>query len=186
VWLERWIPIKVYHPKVDELRSACYEFTRGYAASPALGKLLVIYGGSGNGKTTVARCVHRWASRIGINLPLVLTGHATQTKTPDSFFCHWPTIVDNFKKGDWDIDDAFSHCLTVIDDIGAEHDPSTIGRQKLYSLLEHRVRKWTIVTTNYGPAVWENKFETRIADRLFRNATHIDMSEVPSYSATQL
>jgi DNA replication protein DnaC len=176
----------VYHPTVNELRNQCYEFTRAYCASPALGKLLVIYGGSGNGKTTAAKKIHQWADRMGINLPTVAAGRGTQMKTADSYFCHWPTVVDGFKQGDWDLEDCYSYSLVVIDDIGAEHDPSEIGRQKLYSILERRARKWTIVTSNFGPDLWKTKFEIRIADRLFRNATHVDMSEVPSFSATQL
>lgn len=143
----------------------------------------MIYGGSGNGKTKAAKKIHAWASRIAITLPVVDAGRGTQMKTPDSFFCHWPTVVDGFKQGDWDLEDCYSNCLVVIDDIGAEHDPSEVGRQKLYSILERRARMWTIVTTNFSPELWKEKFENRIADRLFRNSVHVDMSEVPSFSA---
>lgn len=155
-----------------------------YRHSPALGRRIVVYGGSGNGKTHVGKKIVRWANLVATNLPVVSTGHGTQMKTPDAIFCHWPTVVDNFKSGDWDLEDFFNCSLLVIDDPGAEHDPSEVGRSKLYRLLEHRERKWTYISTNFGPDKWKQKFEFRIADRLFRNATHVDMSDCPSYAAS--
>jgi len=100
-------------------------------------------------------------------------------------FAHWPKIVDNFKLDEWAIIEDFEEAsLLILDDIGAEHDPSKIGAEKLYILLNQREWKWNIVTTNVVPGQWGEKFDRRIASRLFRNAEHIDLSRVPDYSTT--
>jgi DNA replication protein DnaC len=92
--------------------------------------------------------------------------------------------VDAFKRDQWGvIDEACEQSLLVLDDIGAEHDPSGIGREKLYYILERRAQKWTVLTTNCPPLEWETKFESRIASRFLRNCISVDLSEVPDYGS---
>lgn len=114
-------------------------------------------------------------------IPLVTC--ESNSKIADAVFAHWPTVVDGFKTGQWDLTDLFNASLLVIDDIGAEHDPSKVGIEKLYMLLERRAAMWTIITTNIVPDLWEQRFERRIADRFFRNFYHIDLTDVPSFCA---
>ena len=91
-------------------------------------------------------------------------------------------MIDGFKRGEWDvIEESVDLALLVLDDIGAEHDPSGIGKEKLYYLLERRECKFTVLTTNVPPSQWELKFERRIASRFLRNCTVIDLSDVPDY-----
>lgn len=172
-----------HHPDITCLENEVYELVRGYRQNPAHGRRIVIYGGVGNGKTHCGKRLVRWANRAAMNLPLV-RGDGAGGRLACALVIHWPTVVDDFKKGNWDLDDALEADLLVIDDIGAEHDPSSIGREKLYQLLERREGKWDFITTNIVPDEWETKFEFRIADRLFRNATHVDFTRVPSYSAS--
>ena len=73
--------------------------------------------------------------------------------------------------------------LLVIDDIGAEYDPSKIATEKLYLLLEHRERKWMVLTTNVPPEKWEEKFERRISSRLLRNSHIVALDKVPDYNS---
>lgn len=172
-----------HHPDILCLENEVYELVRGYRASPSRGRRVVVYGGVGNGKTHCGKRITRWANRAAMNIPLV-SGDGAGGRLSCAVLIHWPTVVDDFKKGAWDMQDAEEADLLVIDDIGAEHDPSNIGKEKLYQLLERRDGKWDFITTNIVPDEWKEKFELRIADRLFRNATHVDFTRVPSYSAS--
>jgi DNA replication protein DnaC len=157
-----------------------YQFCSEYAKNPRRGRRLVIFGENGSGKSHAVKAINFWANRIAMQIPLV--DAEAGIRLADSCLVAWPRIVDDFKNGQWDLEDLFNSALLIVDDIGAEHDPSRVGIEKLYLLLERRAQKWTILTTNISPANWETKFERRIADRLFRNCQHIDLSEVPSYS----
>jgi DNA replication protein DnaC len=75
--------------------------------------------------------------------------------------------------------------MAIIDDIGAEHDPSGYGREQLYLILSRREFRWNIITTNLNPSGWHERIERRIASRLYRNADHLDMSNVPDFSTVQ-
>lgn len=179
-WLDKWLRIKAHHPQLEQLEESVYRFCCDYARSPRRGRRIVIFGENGSGKSHAAKAVNHWANRIAMQIPLV--DAETGVRLADSSLVNWPRIVDGFKNGQWDLEDLFDAALLIIDDIGAEHDPSRVGIEKLYLLLERRAQKWTILTTNIPPMNWESKFERRIADRLFRNCEHIDLTEVPSYS----
>jgi DNA replication protein DnaC len=141
----------------------------------------LIYGENGTGKSHASKAVYYWANRIAMNIPLI--DAETGVRTADAIMVNWPTVVDGFKRNDWDLDDLYNCALLVIDDIGAEHDPSRVGIEKLYTLLERRINRWTLITTNVSPDQWEFKFERRIADRLCRNCQHVDLSQVPSFAS---
>jgi DNA replication protein DnaC len=92
-------------------------------------------------------------------------------------------VVDDFKGGDYSVlGDMFEVDLLVIDDIGAEHDPSKSGVNKLCQILSRRETKFTVITSNISPAHWPERFDTRIADRLLRNSEVIELWSVPSYA----
>lgn len=180
-WQDKWLSMVETHPQVAEARNRLFKVCQDYSLKPERGRTVVIYGENGCGKTHLARCVSYWASRIAIKLPLV--NASTGVALASVCFCNWPAIVDGFKRDCWEVIDDLEACsLMVLDDIGAEHDPSRIGVEKLYYLLNRREWKWNILTTNIGQSAWEDKFERRIASRLNRNAEHIDLSMVPDYS----
>lgn len=117
-----------------------------------------------------------------IDLPL--SEHDDEIALCTCLLVNWAKRVDDFKAGSWDVEELLDADLLVIDDLGAEHDPSKAGAEKLYYVLERRECRWTLITSNYGPNQWEQRFERRIADRLFRNCEHLDLSELPSFSTT--
>lgn len=103
--------------------------------------------------------------------------------TPSVCFVSWPEIVDGFKRDEWMVlEDMQAASLLIVDDIGAEHDPSKIGLEKLYVLLNRREYSWNMFSTNVSREHWKEKFERRIASRLYRNSEHIDLSQVPDFS----
>ena len=150
--------------------------------SPQRGRLLVLAGPNGTGKTRCAEAVRRW---------LELVGHAKQFVKRPGHISHldcccwpWPKLLDHFKNGGWDVlDDLFAATVLIIDDLGAEHDPSGIGVDKLCQVLSRREEMWTLITTNISPAKWSEKFDKRVASRLFRNSTLVDLSTVPDFCA---
>ena len=183
-WLDKWLKIKANHRQLIKLQDVVYEFCRGYAVRPTVGRRLVIHGGNGVGKTHTARAIHSWANSTAMKLPLthVNNGSGEILDLASSMYLFWPSVVDGFKKGEWDvIDEACEQTLLVLDDIGADHDPSSIGKEKLYYLLERRAQKWTVMTTNVSPERWESKFERRIASRFLRNCMDVDLGNVPDW-----
>lgn len=163
---------------------AIYEFCRDYCKNPRRGRRLLLYGGNGCGKTHCAKAIHWYARKIAMQIPFdPVTFGDQEVQLATAAFLFWPGIVDGFKRGAWDaIDDAMIQSLLVIDDVGAEHDPSGVGKEKLYTILERREYRWTVITTNCPPQSWEAKFERRIQSRLYRNFTHLNMMSVPDFA----
>lgn len=166
---------------------AVWTFCRDYAKSPRYGRRMVIWGPNGTGKTHSALAIHNWAGRCAMRLPLtrVQDGeHDTMLAT--SQFLYWPRVVDGFKRGEWDvIEQAADQSLLVLDDLGAEHDPSGIAREKLAFILERRAHRWMVMTTNINPDFWEEKFERRISSRLLRNSEIVGLDQVHDYAESK-
>lgn len=179
-WLKQRLDLVHHHPDLKLLENAVWEFCVGFIRDPEHGKRLVIYGNNGSGKSRTAKAVSRWVRDRAFDIPLVIRGHNSSTVWCE--LVNWSERVGEFKEGSWDIDDLLECPLLILDDLGAEHDPSKCGADKLYQILERRERKWTIITTNVGPDFWEHKFDRRISDRMLRHSQIVDMSRVPSYS----
>ena len=145
--------------------------------------LLVIVGVYGNGKTHTARAIYKFCSDAA------MSAFETQRwgggKIPSAIFISWPEASSAFADKRFGLmQDAVENDLVVLDDIGAETDQfkSGICKDKLCQILSRRERKFTVVTTNIGPANWETELDGRINDRLMRNSVIVDISNVPSYA----
>lgn len=187
-WLKSKLEMKLTHPQLK-------------AAIPALATLLldirypsresgcfVLYGHNGCGKSHIAHKLKDIFNSLRMNIgpvhhPANFDNEA-DVKIPDSLFVHWPKAVDGMKSDQWIVfQQAEVEYFVILDDIGAEHDPSGAGLEKLYLILNRREFKRTLITTNFPPEKWEEKFEKRIASRLFRNSTRINLSDVPDYNS---
>lgn len=170
------------HPKLKELEREVGLFCSEMWTRPEGGKLLLLAGSNGTGKTHAAEAVRRW---------LALVGHAKQyvkrvneVRHLDCVFWHWPRLLDTFKNGGWDaIEDMFEATVLIIDDLGAGHDPSGVGVDKLCQLLSRREGMWTLITTNVVPSEWQQQFDRRVASRFMRVSTLVDLSDVPDFCA---
>ncbi len=179
-WQRRWLGLEVTHPRVQALADAAERLcARWFAQAPEPTRLLVAMGNPGCGKTHCARKVYQWARQTAFTA--WEGGHWSQV--PDALFLHWPTVCDDFKNGHFTaFDDWCRVTLLILDDAGAEHDPSKMAAAKLCQLLTRRARLWTFLTTNLQPDTWETGFDARIADRLLRHSQLCDLTPVPSYA----
>lgn len=152
------------------------------ATDPGRGRLVVLVGEYGTGKTHCAKSMVRWFNAVAHKLPMDARSSDSYA-VPDAWFYRWPEFVDGLKGGDWAATEAATaHTFTVFDDVGAEHDPSRVGLDKLCQVLSKRERRWTMVTTNVLPKLWSAKFDERVASRLIRNSTIIRLDNVPDFS----
>lgn len=187
-WLDSRLKLKTnHHPKLQELEREIwhfwYDLSKEFVTPGCLkvGRLLVIYGENGTGKTHCAQAVCRWARRSSIQY-MAQVNHISLLSANTRFWS-WPELLDEFKNGNWDIVQDLNECaLLVLDELGGGHDPSGVGTDKLCQILSRRESKWTIVTTNIIPSGWEEKFDRRITSRLFRNSVIVDLTGVPDFS----
>lgn len=97
----------------------------------------------------------------------------------------WRRVSDGFKSGDWYVDDMEQCGLLVLDDIGADHDPSKAATAKLDRILRTRRGRWTVVTSNLDGQQMRDQLDARIASFLNRDSnllvevTGRDFSERP-------
>lgn len=176
----------LHKPELIHLANEVYSFAQDIYHRPKDGRLLILSGPNGCGKTHAARAVKSWFDTIRIKMnPIAIeTDEGAEAMLPSCIYRMWPAVVDGFKRDQFLIADHLEReFLSIIDDVGAEHDPSGFGKEKLYLILSRREQRYTIITTNLSTEQWETKLERRIASRLFRNSTHVDLSAVADYNA---
>lgn len=181
-WNAKWLKLNTdSHPRLRDMEREVGQFCFDMWRAPEVGRLLVLAGTNGTGKTHCARAVMRWIQTVG---------HGKQwIPKPDVIAClqcgywHWPGLLDRLKAGEWDlIAELFEVPCLIIDELGGGHDPSRVGVDKLCQILSKREKMWTLVTTNILPEAWAQIFDQRIASRLFRNSTLVDLSGVPDFN----
>lgn len=182
-WASKWLNLKQgNNPKVPQLELTVATFCAGIWQDSAHGRLLVLAGPNASAKTLCAEGVARWIRHVGHGKQWM--PRAGEVKLIDCVFWPWAELLDNFKNGGWDVmRDLFDVTVLILDDLGAGHDPTGVGTDKLCQMLSRRQRRWTLVTTNLSPDSWEDKFDKRIASRLLRNSLIVDLSDVPDFNA---
>ena len=146
------------------------------------GKWLTLLGGSGVGKTHLARAVfQRW-----MELPMWYQPFGKDWGPKcvlDGRFVDWRAQTESFQRGDYTaVDDLCDFDFVVLDDIGAEHDPSGIGKSKLDRILNSRLLKNTVITSNLMLDQIRDRLDERIASRLIRNDSVIIELTVPDFN----
>ena len=126
--------------------------------------------GNGTGKTMLARLV---SECVRMNLPA----------TPPTCFLSWPTVCTRKQSGGdvtYKLGFAREAGLLIIDDAGAEHQTEWTASY-LLDLLNVRLGRWTIMTTNLSPAQWSDR-DHRIASRLHRHGSYLLQCETSDWS----
>ena len=182
-WLKKWLRLENRHPRIQKVEKEVGEFCRDVWESPGHGRLLVLYGDNGTGKTHCAKAVHRWIGHVGHTKQWVeQTGVISSLK---SLMWFWPEFLDALKNGQWDITaDCLATPVLILDEVGGDHDPSKVGADKLCQILSRRENRWTLLTTNVKPEAWAERFDERIASRLARNSRIVNLEGVPDFYAS--
>jgi DNA replication protein DnaC len=174
-WQKKHLRLEVTHPIIQEAADHATNLAKWFATNERIfcKPVLVLCGESGCGKTHIAKHLYRWArtysGRTGASI----------------VYQSWAEACDLITEGyDGLVQDCMEADFLALDDVGAESDRYKTGIMvdKLCQILSRREERYTIITTNIGPAQWNSRFDIRVADRLVRNSEVCDMSSVPSYS----
>jgi len=166
---------------LKELEREVGRFCFGAWLTPTTGRLLVLSGNNGTGKTKCAEAVRDWVAAVGHGKQFVKqVNHISHL---ECLLWKWPEALDALKNQQWELVDGMMEAtMLIIDELGGGHDPSRVGVDKLCQVLSRRERMWTMITTNVSPDAWQETFDRRVASRFFRNSTLIDLSNVPDFS----
>lgn len=91
----------------------------------------------------------------------------------------WGTIIERLRIGDRSLfKKACDDHYKVIDDLGVnsfdrEGIATPFAVQSMAELLDRRLRKWTVITTNFSRSQLAEQFDPRIASRLLRDGNLI-------------
>jgi DNA replication protein DnaC len=94
--------------------------------------------------------------------------------------------VNHLREGDYDIMDAVCNdWFVALDDIGAERS-TDYSLAKLDEVIDARLGKWTVITSNFTRKEIADYCDVRIASRLGRgNNVIIDNIDARDYSTRQ-
>jgi hypothetical protein len=182
VWQCKWLALDCYRPEIQEMADKAEQFCKRWCKYDRDKSLLVLAGESNCGKTHTAKSIYHFGRAAAFTV--FENGRGLTWKNIPSIAYHsWPMVADAFKEGRYSVvDDMMEADLLVLDDLGAEHDPSKNATGKLCQVLSRREHKHTVITTNIKLEEWAVVFDTRIADRLLRNSEVVTLFGLPSYA----
>ena len=138
---------------------------------------------SGSGKTHLAKMLYQHflkCSRFNLGFDAQknrIIGNTGQ-------FCSWRRLVSDLRQGDYDlIRDLVDDWFVVLDDIGSSYDPNGFVASALDQVLNGRLRKWTVITCNYGMQEIADRMDIRIASRMIRDGSVVvDCKDVADFN----
>lgn len=164
-----------------EARSFCGEMAMDTSAQGD-GRWLSLLGTQGAGKTFLAKGIKRFFLerarhyRVAGKAGEVWCGRVGR-------FWDWRRCADRILSGEWDLAEAIiEDWFAVIDDVGTVYDPSGLLAAKLDFILNSRLGKWTVVTSNYSLDEIGKKLDVRIASRLIRGRNVVVRLETTDYA----
>lgn len=120
---------------------------------------LSLIGTSGTGKTHIVKKLFEWAEGRFDTHKMEFT----------PIFIYWPKFVQQLRAGEGFRmrDDMIRWPVLCLDDVGSERDTTGFASEELNCLLNWRMDKWTLLTSNLDMD-GVSKIDARIADRLIR------------------
>jgi DNA replication protein DnaC len=160
-------------PSLVDALTAAKQFVADIKSHPYNdGYCLSLCGKSGTGKTMLTEIIlnelkcNSWGGCDAV--PQVV--RCGKILNRDAFFCYMPQISDGFKAGRFSIVETMEEkWLTVLDDIGADYDPSKITASKVDRVLRMRKGKWTLATFNLPLNEIATKVDARVASFIIRD-----------------
>lgn len=141
---------------------------------------LTFLGTSGAGKTYLARKIWNWYRGSAL----------FRASIKDKEICYpgswiaWPKLAGELlgNSGYWQIEELQRDKLVVLDEIGADRDPSGHVRDCLTRVLSSRVGMWTVITSNKTLGDIQRDIDTRISSRIIRDDNVVVDVELIDYA----
>ena len=157
------------HPEVQAMHREVQWFINDIVNKVRPRRWLSLLGASGVGKTHLAEAARDALTKSRPTLPIQLW--------------KWQKVVSMLRSGDW----AFIEYLVkevyvlILDDIGAENTSPAI-LSALNRVVDGRLGKWTMLTSNLLPVHIGEHLDARIASRLYRgNNVVCQVENAPDY-----
>lgn len=157
------------HPEVQAMHREVQWFINDVVNKVRPRRWLSLLGASGVGKTHLAEAARDALTEVRPTLPIQ--------------FWKWQKVVSMLRSGDW----AFIEYLVkevyvlILDDIGAENSSPAI-LSALNRVVDGRLGKWTMLTSNLLPKHIGEHLDARIASRLYRgNNVVCQVKDAPDY-----
>lgn len=153
-------------PNLEKMLNATTAFAEAILVKESP-RWLSLLGTSGAGKTHLSKkLLEFWR---GVSGWRKVGGSAgTFYRLGDSRFVSWRKFIDRQKSGQFgEIQGIRETEFVIIDDIGAERDPSGFAKERLDDIADARLGKWTVFTSNLLLAQIA-AIDKRIASRLIR------------------
>jgi DNA replication protein DnaC len=143
---------------------------------------LSFLGTSGAGKTHLARKVWLWFK--GSSFFNAEVNPSTKEIYYPGSWVFWPNLASDLlsNSGYGQLEDLKNEKFVVLDEIGADRDPSGHVRDCLARLLSARVGKWTVLTSNKTLGDIERDIDARISSRIIRDENLLVDVDVPDYA----
>lgn len=178
-WQRKWLDMNCHDPKLQVAADAIQDYIRRLSKDDRSNPTLVLVGENGSGKTHISRQLFQWTRHIATHL----WTSGKWDHIPSYLLVLWSTAADAFKDGQYgSVRDMVESDILIVDDLGAEHDPSKSALNKFCQILSQRENKFNVITTNIRPDNWSDAFDTRVADRLLRGSVIVDLTGVKSYA----
>ncbi len=142
---------------------------------------LSFIGTSGAGKTYLARRIWNWyQGESSLFRASIVEGEIAY---PGSFNS-WPKIAGELLSNEsyWKLEELQREKFVVLDEIGADRDPSGHVRDCLARVLSGRVGKWTVITSNKSLGDIQRDIDTRISSRMIRDGNVVVDVDVIDYA----
>ena len=140
---------------MEVLRRKCEGYADALPNPPQ--RTLLLYGGSGLGKTYLLRCIHARAREKGVPALCVTANQFIRTARQAIF-----------QRSQEDLDALYETELLLLDDLGTEPLIENVTVEELFNLINERqnARKCTVLSTNLTLNEIKTRYTERILSRL--------------------
>ena len=179
-----WLGLNTFgDPELIKLVEGSMRWARGCKAGNSP-RWLVLLGNNGTGKTAVAHKLWNWIK----SWPPTINhqGHYCQPHTGLNMnprFIHWPRFAkEELQCQEYGTyNEMMRWPFLILDEVGGERDSTGHVTECLSTLLNARVRHWTIITSNKTLAEMES-IDRRISSRILRDDSVIIDVKAMDYS----
>lgn len=160
------------NPVTSNAANLCIDYVRHFkSSSPNDRHNLLIMGNPGTGKSHLSMAIARTLKAAGYTVGFLTTGKLMAL------------IKDTYKKGasyseNRIFEDIKKFYLLVLDDLGSEQgtrDEFSWAKSKIFEIVNLRINKPTIYTTNFNDLTLSEAVGERVASRLYNKSKFIDL-----------